>query len=134
MTCDYIVAISNYDKSEMIRFLPWTEMKIKQIYNPIRFLDIDMGESEKRYITALNIQWPHKNVETLVRAYAKIANEVSLDLMLVGNKPKQFEEVESIIHEGNLESRVQCVGFVAQDELEKIIAKTRVYVTMKDLV
>ena len=39
---DHIVAISDYDRTEMIRFMPWAEHKIKRIYDPICFDKMEM--------------------------------------------------------------------------------------------
>ena len=125
---DHIVAISDYDKNAMIQYMPWAEKKIHRIYNPIRFFDYPEEKNEKKYITAINIQWRHKNTETLVDAYAKMADKTDLDLMLVGRKPYEFEELEKRIKHSGVEERIHFSGFVTEEEMNHIIAKTRVYV------
>ena len=64
---DYIVAISQYDKGKMREYLPWLQGRIKQIYNPIVFPEYEeRNEALVEFITALNIQFRHKNIETLI--------------------------------------------------------------------
>ena len=49
---DYIVAISDYDKEEMIKFFPLAKERIVRIYDPIRF-GSTVSNGEKKYILAL---------------------------------------------------------------------------------
>ena len=127
--CDNIIAISNYDKDKMIKYLPEYSKKIRKIYDPIVFKPV--RKNEKKYITALNIQWEHKNVITLIRAFARIANEITEDLILVGRKSFSTllqRQIYEIIDQNNLQNRIIFTGFVSTEELDDIISKTRIYV------
>ena len=125
---DHIIAISEYDKAEMIRFMPWAKKKIRRIYNPIRFKEQKQEKRVKKYITGLNIQWAHKNIITLLRAYAKIMDQTEYDLILVGRKLAAVEEMQKVIAENHMEDRVHFTGYVSQEELDRITAETRIYV------
>ncbi len=124
---DYIVAISDYDKSTMIKHLPWGKDKITRIYDPIYFGD-RVSYGQKKYITALNIQWEHKNVKTLIKAFSRIASKIEYDLILVGRYPETIEELRRLVSEHKLEDRVKFTGFVSNEEMSSIIDKTRIYV------
>lgn len=125
---DHIIAISDYDKDAMKQYLPWAQRKIKRIYNPIRFENSTRPDAPRKYITALNIQWLHKNAKTLIAAYTKIARDTQFDLILVGNPPPNYDALQLRIKESGIEDRVHFTGFVSQEELDSIITQTRIYV------
>ena len=128
--CDHIIAISDYDRDEMVKYLPQYSRKIRRIYDPIIFKPTQL-DGEKLYITALNIQWAHKNVITLIRAYARIADTIKEDLILVGKtafSDSLKAEIDEVIATNNLYKRIHFTGFVSSEELNNIIAKTRIYV------
>ena len=127
---DRVIAISDYDRGEMLSFFPGLRNKIDRIYDPVRFPE-KMRAGEREYITAVNIQWEHKNVVTLVKAYAELSDRVKETLVLVGKKPRSEEigaELEQVIRSHGLEDRVVFTGFVDDDTMNEIRAKTRIYV------
>ena len=126
--CDYIIAISNFDRNDMISKAPKYSAKYHTIYNPIFFKDYCYEKCEKKYITAINIQWKHKNVDTIINAYAQVASTTDLNLVLVGKLPKNIEELKAIVKDNNLENRVFFTGFVSDEQMATIIQKTRIYV------
>lgn len=125
---DEIISISDFDKAEISHFIPKIANKVKRIYNPIRFSEQINAENKKRYITALNIQWPHKNIKTLIKAYSIIAEQIQEDLILVGKKPDDYAELEQYIQELGIVNRVHFTGFVSDEQLQQIISQTRIYV------
>lgn len=128
MLRDYIVEISDFDIDEIRRFAPWAVKKTHRIHCPIRFPEEKFERGEGRYITALNIQWEHKNVGTLIRAFAQIVGMISQSLILVGKKPENYEELMQYIREQGLEDRITFTGFVTDEELTSIMKQTRIYV------
>lgn len=126
---DHIIAISDFDKEEMIKFFPWAEAKIKRIYDPICFDKMGAsGIKGTEYLMVLNIQWKHKNVETVIRAFARIANEITESLVLIGKFPKDIDRMKKLVDELGIADRVKFTGFVSTQELDEIVAKTRIYI------
>ena len=126
---DYIIAISDYDKTEMVKYMPQFRNKIFRLYDPVDFGNIvENAICDKKYITVLNIQWKHKNIETIIRAFNEIVNDINLDLVLIGKLPEDINKYYKYIEENKLKDRVIFTGFVHQKKLEKIIDKTRIYV------
>lgn len=126
---DYVIAISDFDKAEMIKFMPWAEGKIKRIYDPICFDKMGISNTKgTEYLTVLNIQWKHKNVETVIRAFALIADKIKESLILVGKFPKDIENLKMLVCELGITDRVRFTGFVSTQELDEIVAKTRIYI------
>lgn len=126
--CDHIIAISDFDKNDMISKASKYIAKYHTIYDPICFKDFCCKDQSKKYITSINIQWPHKNIDTIIRAYAQVARYTELNLMLVGKLPKNIDEFKAIVRENNLEDRVIFTGFVTDVQLSSIIQKTRIYI------
>lgn len=127
---DTIIAISKFDRQYMEKYAPWAKNKIRIIYDPVRFTKDTpkIWGAEKKYITAVNIQHPHKNCITLIRAFCKIASSTDLNLMLVGKTPPNYEELKAFVVDNHLEDRITFTGYVSWEELEEIICHTRVYV------
>ena len=128
--CDRIIAISDYDKGEMIKYIPSCKDRILKIYNPIRFKTVKLEEN-RICITALNIQHSHKNTLTLLKAYASLASKIKENLVLVGRKnflPNVEQEINRITEENHLADRVLFTGFVKDEELNSIISQTRVFI------
>lgn len=126
---DHIVAISDYDRDSMLRNLPWAADKITRIYDPIRFTQPPVDQNcRKEYITVLNIMHPHKNTETALRAFRRIAEKTDLKLALVGREPRHVQQLKDYVARHGLEQRVIFTGFVSNETLSEIIEKTRIYV------
>ena len=126
--CDHIIAISDFDKNDMLSKASKYIAKYHTIYDPICFKDFCCENQNKKYITSINIQWPHKNIDTIIRAYVEVARYTELNLMLVGKLPKNIDKFEAIVKENNLEDRVIFTGFVTDVQLSSIIQKTRIYI------
>lgn len=126
---DHIVAISDFDRNSMLRHLPWAADKITRIYNPIRFTQPPVDQNcRKEYITLLNIMYPHKNTETALRAFRRIADKTDLKLVLVGREPAHVQQLKDYVARHGLEERVLFTGFVSDETLSEVIDKTRIYV------
>lgn len=127
-TNDHIIAISDTDKSEIEKFYPQFKAKIKRIYNPI---DISIKEAEEEkgnYIAALNLQFHHKNIITLIKAFELIKDEISEDLILIGNVPDRVKYLKEYVSEHKLQDRIKFTGFVSDEERDRLFRSCRLYV------
>ena len=129
MTNDHIVAISDTDKSEISQYYPEYKDKITRIYNPI---DIsapeDTTEHRGDYIAALNLQFHHKNIITLIKAFELIKDEIDKDLILIGSTPDRVKYLREYVTEHHLEDRVRFTGFVSDEERDKLFRNCALYV------
>lgn len=127
---DIIIGISDVDKVEIQKYYPDYSDKVVRIYNPI---DIPLCKKiiEKREpnIVAINLQFHHKNIITLIKAYEKIKDEINENLVLVGNIPDRVRYLEEYVNVHNLSSRVQFTGFVSDEERNNILKNCRLYVS-----
>lgn len=72
---------------------------------------------DRPYVLAVGTLEPRKNLPTLLRAFAKIKNEIDHQLVLVGPEGWLTGELKSTLDELNLGDRVRLTGFVSDEEL-----------------
>lgn len=72
---------------------------------------------ERPYIIAVGTLEPRKNLPTLLRAFAKIRDQVEHDLVIVGPDGWLTGELNQTLHELNLGDRLRLTGFVSDEEL-----------------
>lgn len=74
-------------------------------------------ELPEEFFLFLGTLQPRKNLETLLRAYAMIANEVAWPLIVAGAAGWQYDRTFGLVRQLGLSERVRFVGYVAGDEL-----------------
>ncbi len=72
---------------------------------------------DRPYVLAVGTLEPRKNLPTLLRAFAKIKDDVDHQLVLVGPEGWLTGELKSTLDELNLGDRVRLTGFVSDEEL-----------------
>lgn len=84
-------------------------------------------------ILCVSAMAPHKNIETLVRAFRLVCEELpSARLVLAGNWPdKTYErKIRRLISDHGLDNAVEIPGFVSRDRLNQLYAESRVFCLM----
>lgn len=124
---DCIFTVSEFSKSEIIKFYKMPEGKISVIYNAadfIRFHPVFPGEKfcyaglkSKAYFLSVGRLEPRKNHISLVRAYAACLKENMPPLIIVGQPDFNYHEVLNFIQEHNLESRIKVFSDVSDIDL-----------------
>ena len=125
-----IIAISNTDKNEIIRYYPKLSNKVKCIYNPIDISQEYNIENEKgNYIIAVNIQYSHKNIIILIKAFEIVHRELpDIELFLIGQESECTQKLKEYVIEHHLEERVHFPGYIHREELLSLWKKARLYV------
>ena len=72
---------------------------------------------DRPYVLAVGTLEPRKNLPTLLRAFAKIKDEIDHQLVLVGPEGWLTGELKSTLEELELGDRVRLTGFVSDEEL-----------------
>lgn len=72
---------------------------------------------EHPYVLAVGTLEPRKNLPTLLRAFAKIKDDIEHDLVLVGPEGWLTGELKATLEELHLGNRVRLTGFVSDEEL-----------------
>ena len=72
---------------------------------------------DRPYILAVGTLEPRKNLPTLLRAFARIKDDVDHQLVLVGPEGWLTGELKNTLQELNLGDRVRLTGFISDEEL-----------------
>lgn len=126
---DYIIAISDTDKKEIQQYYPQYSAKVKRIYNPIITKSAQRDPSNtQKYVCALNLQFHHKNIITLIRAFELLKGKTDCRLLLMGKVPPRVQYLKDYVQEHHLDDVVQFTGFVTDDVAEKVMVNSQLYV------
>lgn len=128
-----IITVSEFSKSEIIKYLKYPEDKIDVIYGAVDH-DIYYGNRNREILKRLNIpenfkiilyvgsEQPRQNVNLLIKAFSKLKNKLpNIKLLKVGN-PHSYGEREKLlklIGKLGLEQDVIFIGSVLEEELPK---------------
>lgn len=128
---DNIIAISNTDRQEITKYYPEYKNKVIRIYNPI---DIPLPDTipdtnDRKDIVAINLQFLHKNIITLIRAFELIKDKTDHNLVLIGVIPKRVEFLKKYVLDHNLSDRIKFTGFISENEKNDYLRNCRLYVS-----
>ena len=128
---DIIVAISDYDRSAMAKHFPDQAGKLVRIYNPIRFGEEKQLEKplDPPVILAVNIGFVHKNTETLIQAFERVADRITHDLILVGNLRPETAHLRTLVSKSPWRYRMRLTGYLNEQELGRLYAGSDLFVT-----
>ena len=137
----HVLTVSEYSKEQIIRKYGVPDDKVTVTYNGVsdKFCVFE-EESEvtqklsrfvfyKPFILAVGNLQPRKNIEHLIRSYAKLraAEKIDIDLVLVGQLRwggmSIFDELESL----GVKQHIHVTGYVSEDELVALYNKAIIF-------
>lgn len=136
---DKVVAISNYDKKDIIDCYRVPDSKIKVIYNPIvinqGLVDFDelkgkYGIEDGKYYYTVSSMLPHKNLSTLLKVMEKIKyNNLSLPTKLVisGVSGNILDVTKDFINKHGLQQNCILTGFIRNEERNTLMKHSFVF-------
>lgn len=83
---------------------------------------------DRPFVLAVGTLEPRKNLPTLLRAFAKIKNDIDHQLVLVGPEGWLTGELKATLEELDLGDRVRLTGFVSDEELGGWFSAADLYV------
>lgn len=127
---DKIIAISDSDKEEIRQYYPEYFDKVQRIYNPV---DVPMCHKKlenitEQYLLAINLQFHHKNIITLIKAYELIRTKIPQKLILVGSVPKRVSYLKEYVKSHQLEEDVIFMGFLEDKDKYALLSHTALYI------
>lgn len=136
---DHVISISESVKREIACFFPWAESKTTPIplgVDHALFRPLLPGEESfyvndeaRQFILAVGSLLPHKNLETLVRAFAMMhKTQPTLQLAIVGMSTSHAPRLRQLSHDLSVEARVRFLGRIADQELIHLYRRARVFV------
>ena len=139
-TANAIIAPSQNTKEDLIRILGVPEEKIRVIpeacspeFRPVEDAKI------KKTLARLNIKHPYilnvgtleprKNVETLIRAFAKISDShPEFRLVIAGSKGWKYSSIFKLVKNRGLQKKVVFLDYVAKEDLPALYNGAKVFV------
>ncbi len=131
---DKIITVSEFSKSEIIKYTSCNPQKLKVIYCGIDEKDFQKNFSvdlikkikqkynlpEKYFLFVSNIK-PHKNLKNLLLAFKLFLNNNNYKLVIVGKKEglitQDSEAFEIVENDTNLNKNVIFTGYISNDEI-----------------
>lgn len=140
---DKLVCISHFSKDDVIQHFPDVDKeKLSVIHNPIDFEKFELkgnnenlitkfGLKKGEYILTVASHVPHKNLETLIRAFGQLKAKYNSTqkLVLVGIKDKSTEDMEKLLKELNIFDETIVPGFVDDNTLSQLYNNAGAFVS-----
>ena len=136
-----VITVSKCSKQDIVRYLGVPEEKIEVVYNGIEMKRTGCPRSglegvRKRfgifhkYMLYLGNLMPHKNLDTLIKAYSRLKHQKNIEhcLVLAGKNEKLREKLQTIITEEKLTGDVFLTGFVEPEWASTLYANAELFV------
>jgi glycosyltransferase involved in cell wall biosynthesis len=135
-----VIAISEFTKSEINRIYnkPLNHITVtplaydKNVFKPTHDKQVlKKYDIEENYLLFLGNLKPSKNVERLIKAFAKLSLKdlpVRTQLVIAGKKGWLYEGIYKLVQELKLESRVVFTGFVEDADVPILMTQAKVFV------
>lgn len=136
----HILTISNFSKSEIVKFYQCPKGKITVAHpgfdryqladsaSKIKKIKKKLGIKGK-YLVYLGTLQPKKNLVRLVEAFGQVAKKrPEVSLVIAGKKGWLFEEIFTKVKELRLEERVIFPGFIAEEDKPYLLAGGEAFV------
>lgn len=124
----HVITVSQNTASDLMDWLDVPIDKITSIplapsprVRPVTGTSLDVfrmkWEIDRPYVIAVGTLEPRKNLPTLLRAFAKIKDQIDHQLVIVGPEGWMTGELNRTLKELDLGDRVRLTGFVSDEEL-----------------
>jgi len=138
-----IVTISDFSKSEILKYINIPEEKIEVIYPGVSLpTEVKLKRNEddilkkyslsKKYILYVGTIEPRKNLEGLIKAYKLLLSDDKYknkyDLVIVGKLGWKYETFFKTLENLDLQDKVKRLGYIPDEELPAIYKHTSLFV------
>lgn len=131
---DRIITISETVKKQIIDTFDINPCKIKVLYWPTETYNETISyfsniSNKNPYILSIGTGEPRKNIESIIKAWSKVAPD-DYNLVLFGKEWQKgsHEKLKSIIYENNIKNKVHLLGKVTQDELDNLYCHAKSFI------
>ena len=134
-----ILTVSACSKNDIVRYLGVSESKVSVVYNGIEQPAANIATAaelaatcgvQQPYILYLGNFMPHKNLDTLIQAYAILKQRAPLPhrLVLAGKNEKLRGSLDALIQQAGLSAEVILTGCVAPEWMPALYAHADLFV------
>lgn len=126
--CRQILTVSEFSKSEIIKYLKKDPAFITVVYNGNSFSEshFDKIDVDKRFILGVSSLDPRKNHKLLLNAFGEVSKKTDFDLVLVGKAEKHFNFDFNMLDIDP--ARVRFTGYISDAELKELYRKASLFV------
>lgn len=121
-----IITVSEFSKSEIIKYLNVDRSKITVIHNAVanELVDKNLAEKfiEEKYVLAVSSIDPRKNLQRLLNVFAEPELQ-NMKLVLVGKKAEHFN-----VKLKQLSQNVVFTGYVSDEDLKKLYKNSELFI------
>jgi glycosyltransferase involved in cell wall biosynthesis len=123
----HIIAVSEATRTDLLHFYRLPKEKIAVVPHGVNpeFFALDRSRQEG-YLLCVSTLHPHKNLERLIRAYARQKREQKL--VLAGMRGFQTAAIEQLIKDLGVGDSVRITGWLPRDELLRLYARACAFV------
>jgi glycosyltransferase involved in cell wall biosynthesis len=120
---DQLIAVSRATRSDLLRYYPLPSSKVSVVEHGVdaRMFEIAKQRSPQPYLLCVSTLHPHKNIERLVRVFARWRSQrPEWRLVLAGMRGFHTKPVERLVAELRLNDAVRITGWVDREELYEL--------------
>jgi len=116
----HVLTVSNFSKSEIIKYLNIPESIITVTYNGLEHLEKNkIHNSKENYFLVVGSLDPRKNLQRTIKAF----NELHFELKIVGGVSKSFNNENY-----NYSDNIEFLGRVTDSELTELYARAKGFI------
>lgn len=128
---DRVIVPSQFVKEDILKHFPFMKDKaVRVIHNPVEILEAKLSPPEDSpYILSVNSLSPHKNITTLIRAFARIEERIPHRLVLTGYRdPRGESSIETTIRESGIK-KIEFTGYISNEKRNALFAHADLFVS-----
>lgn len=136
--CEAVISVSEFSKTEIIKF---GFAKAEKIHAVLEGVDPDFGVAHElksltefgipensRFLLCVAHTYPHKKVETLVKAFCLLENEIPHLLVIIGKARRGEEKVQHSIAQMHDRDRLLRLSGLSAADLKTFYQKADVFI------
>lgn len=122
-----IIAVSEATRADLLHYYRIPVARVSVVHHGVDpgFFVLDRTRTEP-YLLCVSTLHPHKNLERLVRAFARKNRPERL--VLAGMRGFQAAAIEALIQSLSLKDRVEITGWLAREDLLRLYERTKAFV------
>lgn len=135
LNSEKILTVSNFSKERICKVLNVPDKKVYVVYSAIASSLASLKSEQElvkkkyklpeKYVMTLSTLEPRKNIELLLKVFTNIQHSVNYDLVLVGRKGWQIDDV---LKKYDKKNRVHITGFVDDEDVACIYKNAMCFV------
>lgn len=123
-----VITVSEFSKASLVKYFGARPENIRVIYEGVdpRFRPLDKAELAplrerlwlpESFVLYVGINKPHKNLPRLIEAFARVRQEVDVDLVIAGKEDARYPQARVMADKLGLSEHVRFLGDVAEVNL-----------------